>query len=68
MGQDDPKGKDESLIGPPPVTDAVEVLGKTSAEMIIPDPVVASVRGDTAPPVDVWSSYTWSRIGGNASQ
>jgi hypothetical protein len=45
---DDPKGKDEPLAGPPAIAD---VLGKTSVETIIPNPVVTGACGDTTPPV-----------------
>jgi hypothetical protein len=51
MDQDDPKGKDEPLKGPSPVANDVEVLGKTSSEMIIPDQVTSDAHGDIVPPV-----------------
>jgi hypothetical protein len=51
MDQDDPKGKDEPLKGPSPVANDVEVLGKTSSEMIIPNQVTSDAHGDIVPPV-----------------
>jgi hypothetical protein len=41
MGKTDPLGQDEPSIGYIPVVDDTEVLGKTSAKTVIPDPIMA---------------------------
>jgi hypothetical protein len=48
---DDDNG-DHTMVtaGPPPVVDDVEVLRKTSSEMIIPDLIVTGACDSTAPP------------------
>jgi hypothetical protein len=51
MGEDDLKNEDEPLSRFIPVADDVEAPGKASSEMIIPELIVTSARGATAPPV-----------------
>jgi hypothetical protein len=41
VGKTDPLGQDEPSIGYIPVVDDAEVLGKTSAKTVIPDPIMA---------------------------
>jgi hypothetical protein len=41
VGKTDPLGQDEPSIGYIHVVDDAEVLGKTSAKTVIPDPIMA---------------------------
>jgi hypothetical protein len=50
VSQIDPSSQDEPSIGPLPTADDIEVLGKTSAKTIIPNPIVTGVRRRTMAP------------------
>jgi hypothetical protein len=54
MGQTDSMGQAEPSTRHVPTVDDAKALGKTLAKTIIPDPIVASVRETTIPPVADW--------------